>query len=397
MAGSPDTFYRAAWTPLHETILADLRGSAEPPLQAAMRRLFSWDPVGGCAEEAGETPRDLLRLYYHLVRENERLPEDDQLSLSDLALVRDTLRATVQRRKDVQRMVDALFRLVQRKVETAHVSQAWLMLQMFDYDRSVRLWNERNLYLEEMTLRFAEPPAPRDVVAPELSTTDGIDATVEALTRFGAETGLRLLLFGVDEEERADWAGLWEVAAAGGEAGGREDLLEAGRYRKWRPVMESVARDREELIHAVLSPEALRHHLLDHIKAVYFLLLVANPTGWEPFIPSLFGWLYERTDGGSSDLFSELHRSVTMEEASIREALDAVYGARLQPVFSETLAACSSEGVLKAVHGLLRSLSGASLGHVPAGRYSLTGLLLDRLLGVVYPDPRLAWLVHRLL
>jgi len=403
LAGLPDTFYRVAWPSVRDAILSDLRATAQPPLEVAMRHLFAWDPVAAEAEAVAETPRDLLRLYYHLVRENERLPEVDQLSLEDLGLVRDTLRATVQRRKDVQRMVDSLFRLVQRKVETAHVSQAWLMLQMFDYDRSVRLWNERNLYLEEMTLRFADPKdSQADIVAPDLSDAisrldEGVEAAVEAVELLGEETGIDLMLFGVDADEQVAWKELWEAATPGGETSEQEELLERGRYRKWRPLREALAHAPDELTSSTLSAEALRHHLLDHAKAVYFLLLVANPTGWESYIPALFGWLFERTDGVSADAFSELHRIVTMEEASIREALDSVYVEKVEPVFLETLAACTPAGVLTSLRGLLDSLSGASLGGLPPGRYSLNGLLLDRLLGVVYPAPRLAWHVHRLM
>ncbi len=405
MADTPSTFYGVAWDPVRDAILADvLVQKGRPPTEVAMRRLFAWEPVDGRPEQIREPSRDLLRLYYHLLRENERLPEDDQLTLEDIGLVRQTLLATMKTRREVQQMVDQLFRLVQRKVETAHVSQAWLMLQMFDYDRSVRLWNERNLYLEEMTLRFAEVGgSPRVARAPDLS--DAATAVREdpakalhALTGLAEATGLDLLLFSLDVDERAEWKEIWDAAGRGnGEPPGREDALAEAQFRKWRPATLVATGDVGELIRGTLSPEALRHHLLAHVKALYFLMLVSNPTGFEKSVTGLFGWLFERTEGGTATLFSELHRRVTMEEASVREALDALYTEKLEPVFARILAHAGDGLVQDALAALLRSLSGEDMGRVPAGRYSLTALLLDRVLGVDYAQPEAAWHIHRLL
>lgn len=134
-----------------------------------------------------------------------------------------------------------------------------------------------------------------------------------------------------------------------------------------------------------------------HIKAMYFLLLVSNPTGWEAFLPRLFSWVVELTEGAGMTLFSELHRMVTMEECSVREAFEAAYAEHLEAPLARRMAALGPDEVAAALDRLQARVAGADLGEIAAGSYSFTGMLLDEVLGIVYPQPELAWHIHRLL
>jgi hypothetical protein len=407
MAG---TYYQSAWSPVREAVEAQLRedGDADP-VEVAMERFFAAGPGGAEApSEAGTIPRDLVKLYFHVLRENERLPADNQLELKDLRLIHSTLTGTLSADQDLRSLVDRIFALVQRKIERGLVSQAWILLQIFDYDRAVRLWNERNLYLEEMTLRFGD----RTRLARELSIW-GLKKTVEraakdlerapaALAAVSSAADVTLNLYQTDEDEREAWAGLFDTAGSrkreGGPApGGTRHSIESMTTRKWRVLPPSNGIDAGLPLGDCLTVEAVRDHLLAHVKAAYFLLLVSNPTGWEAFLPRVYGWFLDHTKGESATIFSDLHRMVTLEECSVREGLLKVYGRFAEGAFLRLASSAGNQDLQKGLSAFLTQLAKTDLRQVPAGNYSLTGFVLDQVFGLTYPDPLLAWQVHRLL
>ncbi len=397
MVQSADTFFGVAWGPLREAAEADLRSESGDPVEAVMRRCFEWDLQAGKPGPVAEAPRDLLRLYYHLLRENERLPTNEQLSMEDIQLVRETLRGTIAEGQDLKALVERLFKLVQTKIEAGRITQAWLVLQIFDYERSVRLWNERNLYLEEMTLRFGERRGPsRQASAPDAIKGARAAAASDLLAE---EAGVDWMVLGSDPVENSDWETLFDAGGVPGDdrAEGRRTAIDTLIGRKWRRPSDVLTTQPDALAAGAVSAEAMRGLAMAHIKATYFLLLVSNPTGWEPFLPKLFGWLLDLTEGEGVTLFSDLHRMVTMEECSVREALDLVYSQFVEAPLTERAAQITPDQVNDAMTELLERFAGADLGDVPAGTYSLTGMVLDQVLGIEYPPGDLPWHIHRLL
>ena len=397
MVESADTFFRLAWSPLRDAVESDLKSDSGDPVEVVMRRCFEWDLEAGQPGPTAEAPRDLLRLYYHLLRENERLPHAEQLSMVDIKLVRETLSGTIAEKQNHKALVERLFKLVQTKIEAGRITHAWLVLQIFDYERSVRLWNERNLYLEEMTLRFGERRGPtRQAAAPQALSQLAPGPAAELLAE---EAQIEWMVLGSDPIEHGDWEVLFDAGDMPGDdrAAGRRQAIDTLIGRKWRRPGEALIGQPEAVVDGAVSPEAVRGLAMAHIKATYFLLLVSNPTGWEPFLPKLFGWLLELTEGQGVTLFSDLHRMVTMEECSVREALDSVYAKYVEAPLVERANGLAAADVEAALLTVQKRFAGADLSDVPAGTYSLTGMVLDEVLGIEYPPGDLPWHIHRLL
>lgn len=394
---SADTFFGLAWSPLREAVESDLNGASGDPVEAVMRRCFEWDLESARPGPTAEAPRDLLRLYYHLLRENERLPRAEQLSMEDIKLVRETLSGTIAEKQNLKALVERLFKLVQTKIEAGRITHAWLVLQIFDYERSVRLWNERNLYLEEMTLRFGERRGPiRQASAPDILGGIGPAAAADLLAQ---HADVQWMVLGSDPSEHSDWESLFDAGDVPGDdkAEGRRQAIDTLIGRKWRRPAELLPAQPGAISAGAMSAEALRALAMAHIKATYFLLLVSNPTGWEPFLPKLFGWLLDLTEGEGVTLFSDLHRMVTMEECSVREALDSVYSRYVEAPLLARAAKLDAGAIDEALGRVQERFAGASLSDVPAGSYSLTGMVLDEALGIEYPQGDLPWHIHRLL
>ncbi|MDY0058307.1 MAG: hypothetical protein RBU45_00725 [Myxococcota bacterium] len=387
------------------------RGDAEPVL-AAMREHLRIDPVSGELREARTARNELVRLYFHFLRDNERLPLAGQLRVEEIRLVWETLLAFFSDDDVGQDKIGQVFRLVQRKMEQGHIGQAWNVLNIFDYQRNVRVDNERNLFLEEMGLLFAKrsveesarpvPPELRELLRAAAADLTRLPAALEGLAR---DLGLQLHLLAPDAEEAAAWAAIWPTetgeseapaaASAGSPAAknGHQALL----TRKWRIPKEFPAEVGESTRADLLDPLAVAGVCDALLKGVYFLILVTENTGFEEFLVTFLGWLRGFAGDEVMRSFSLFHSQLTLEEKTVNEALEGLLTTEPLSKLSARLGQLEGPELTAGLRRLLQGWADQELGELAPGDYSLNGLLFCEAGGLVFPKPELAWRLHRIL
>ncbi len=382
-------------------------GPGKDPINTAMQAFLDVDPVTGEQTVTDSPPGDLLRVYHRFVQDNERLPEWDQLSLDEIAKVRSTLRKFYLGEEQVEeREIERVFRLVQTKMEQGHISQAWNILSVFDYDRAIQLENEHNLYLEEMANRFSRS-APalsttrREVARANLGAWDRDPHTLPGLLAgFSEETHIRFTTLTTDEQEEQAWARLWEETF-----GTREDArTSTGSFtilphplfvRKWRPLTEDTLEI--ALYHDLISEESARHYISALLQGLYFLVLITEPTSYEDFLITFHRWMRDTLGPETMAVMSRLHSRVTLSENTIREAVSWLMSTPPMSDLILAIAGLTRADIDAALVETIEDLTTApDFRKIQPGTYSLGGLILDRALNLEFPGLDLETRLHRL-
>lgn len=418
------TFYETHGAAVRRAVAASLQqGPKEDPFPTVMREHLQLDPCSGEKRAIPGCSTEMLRLYFQFLRDNERLPRNSQLPLQEIRLVWETLLAFFGEEDLEQEKIDQVFRLIQRKMERGQIGQAWILLNIFDYQRTVRLDNERSLYLEEMALLFSRRQDDgQRTVSEELrqllqQAAGDLGLLPRVAEKLAEELGIHLQLLRKDEEEQESWRSVLpeapsaaapvppaprqdepRTAAADAEQPAPGDrLLSALCSRKWRPPLRFAPETDASMLDDLHSPEAVRIYCDSLIKGVYFLILITESTGYEEFLATFIEWLRELIGPEAMRVFSCFHAGVTLEEKTINESLEAMFTAPPMGELPALVTAATGEELAAAARSLLEECAGADLLTIAPGDYSLEGLLLDRVLELSVPRFDLGWRLHRLL
>lgn len=417
------SYYETHGQALRGAVAERLR-AGEEPLVALLHEHMRLDPLSGEHRVLPVRNQEMLRLYFQFLRDNERLPLGSQIPLHEIKLVWETLLAFFGESELEQDKIGQVFRLIQRKMEAGLIAQAWLLLNIFDYQRSVRLDNERSLFLEEMALLFSKrQDMGQRAISPELhalleQAAEDASLLPEVAERLAAELGIRLLVLREDAKEQAGWAAVWLQAGSqpssgtdGGAQQGEEgeaapESVDASPAellppllctRKWRPPTCFSPETDEGLLAALHSPESVRAYCDALLKGVYFLILITESTGYEEFLTTFIEWLRTLVGPEAMRVFSTFHAKVTLDEKTINESLEAVFTSAPLDMLTERVATVSGAELAAAARDLFAACASEDLLAVAPGNYSLDGLLLDRCLGFSMPRFDLSWRLHRLL
>ena len=421
MDSAVGTFY----SNYRERILASVRerlieDREQDPVLLALHEHLALDPTTGERCAAAGLRSDVARFYHQFLKENERLPSRSQLTLEEIGLVWRTLRVCYAEASQVQEALSSVFRLVERKMERGLIRQAWAILDIFEYERHVQVDNERNLFLEEMARRFARyakdkrREVPEELRAALRAAADDLTLLPEALERLDSELGVRLFVLGTDHDERSAWNSLLgeaaraaraEAQSADDEPPVRPDEDTAPEVfdpsllwtRKWRRPTGAPLHAGVPLLEDLVSPESVRAYLSSLLQGAYFLVLITESTGYEPFLAVFMRWLRDLAGPESMRVLSLLHSLLTLAERTTREAIRDLSGQELLAKLFGRLRDLDHDTLLAALRDVLRDAAEADLGAVPAGDYSLTGVILDRAAGLSHPVYELTWRLHRLI
>jgi hypothetical protein len=143
--------------------------------------------------------------------------------------------------------------------------------------------------------------------------------------------------------------------------------------------------------------EAVRHYCDAVFKGIYFLVLIAEATGYEEALVAFVAWLRDRVGAEAMQVLSQFHAEVTIEERTVNESLDLLFSRPPLDGLLRTVTELTGAELTDALSGLLNEWAEVDLGLIPAGDYSLSGLLLDRALALPVIKFELGWRLHRLL
>ena len=410
----PPTLYQEIWQALEPELLEkEESGSGEEDegrtydglLSEVLDSFISYVPGSGEWEDVGKVKEEMIRLYYQLLQGNETLPPYLQLDHGDIDLVRRTLLDFYGDQVRVHQLVAEVFDRVQKKMSQGRIGQAWLLLQLFDYDREVKAANERNLFIEEMTHRFLSKPdkgLEKDAILKILGDVGSIAELGGALQALWEEAKLFLPVLVEEPGEKKRWERLMTrfPLESGDEDMGEDTPLGLPTFnhifaKRWRIPDGAEVEEQERLIIEGINGESMKQYFRSHLKSCYFLLLVNEETGWEKEVPRVFNWFSSLAKDGFT-LLPLLHRMMVLDERTVNEALDGVILRRLPSRKWKGLIP-SSQSWEELARSWLDSLEQIDWEQLEAGAYNLTGLLMDCAMGPKYMDPTLSWLTHKIL
>lgn len=346
----------------------------------------------------GSAREQFLRTYAGMLLENDRLPPTLQLTPDEFRMPRRLLHAFFGGSSAVQREAQAVLHFVEERFSAGRHGQARLLLQLFDTDAATRRNNERNLFWEEMLLRFTSTrtaSVPDDVWADyQRAAAETLTAQEEGIRDVAAwlrhNAGIRLHLFGRDWIDQDAWAAAMEPAPEAT----RHAMSEVIPAWRWRPV-DSTIGPIGDALDAHVGERGFQPFVRTLTQSAYFVTLAPGATGLEEFLFRYITWLDEHFDCSAIRVLPDLHRQTTIEEVGLPDALDAIHASYLRTsnfgsgVFSE-------EAIRDALAEVQRSLQSAAVRAVPEGDYNLGGLVMGVLVGFPYEDIAQALRVHRL-
>lgn len=333
-----------------------------------------------------------LRTYAGLLVENDRLPPELQISGDALRKPRRLLSAFFGGVESVQREAQDVLSFIEDRFAGGRFGQARLLLQLFDTDPATRRNNERNLFYEEMILRFMSKRTSRiastkssdfqRLVADSMgSTGEGIIALSGWLEQ---QTGVRLhvLVPHLSEPipmQGADAAGVRSVAGMA-----------------WRPVSELSSSSLADAVVAHVEAQPFRTYVLELTRAAYFVAHAPGTTGYEDLLFRYVEWTGAHFKGPSTRILPDIHRQSTIEDVNLLDALDHAYQAYLSDSPSFGSGAFSREAIEESLGRVHRRFDAFDPQSIPEGDYDLGGILLDDL--AQFPSAGLAeaFRVHRL-
>lgn len=333
-----------------------------------------------------------LRTYAGLLVENDRLPPALQIGGADLVRPRRLLSAFFGGSKSVQREAQEVLRFIEDRFGSGRFGQARLLLQLFDTDPATQRNNERNLFYEEMILRFMSNRAGRlstGDVAYGQAVAESMTSRGEGLTRLATwlqrHAGIRLHVLVPHLPDVVVPPGPTDTAAARAVPG-----------LAWRSVAGIERGTLGSCVDRQIERQGLRTYVTEMARTGYFIAHAPGETGFEELLFRFVEWATEHFEGPATRVLPDVHRMSTIEDVHLVQALDAAYTAYLSTSASFGSGHFSPEAVhaaLGRVHARFESFDPATL---PEGDYDLGGLVFDEL--ARFPSDSLveSFRVHRL-
>jgi hypothetical protein len=347
-----------------------------------------------------DTPEVLQagRVFLNLLVDNDRLPTDLQLSVSETTLARDLLLGYFVGSDDFAGKAKRLLTTVEKKFSDGLFSQARLLLQLFHTDESTRITNDRNLFYEDMILRLGIRR--RHKITEEESTqlrerfkASSTDKGMrELFSWLDSALLVKLHLLGRSPHAHSVWSESIEVCS---KPKAKERFLELIPAVRWRPA------DRAELpvaeqIRQHITKKSARVFVIAQIRTCYFVLRAVGDTGLEGYLDSFFDWTEREFGLNGTRLMPILYNRSMMESDSMTQILEEVYETHFAPQIDEKFASFNTAAVDKAFANAMKLVEKYDFGEVAPGYYDLGGFVFDELFKMTYPSREFAAKVHRI-
>lgn len=341
------------------------------------------------------------RVFLGMLIENDRLPFDLQLGLEETMLARDLLVGYFVGNQDFEDRAQQLLRIVERKFGDGLYSQARILLQLFQTDRSTRIRNDRNIFYEDMIQRLGIRR--RHPIAADLKTELEAEATDElgALARWLEQNlFIKLHLFTRHPQQVRAWQEVGELSTL---EGATDSLMRFLPPRRWRPFVSSVEESElpgadvlKELVREHISAETLSSYVTGQLRTCYFVLRAVGDTGLEGYLDTFFDWTRQALSVDTTQYLPELYRRSMSESDTMRSIFLDVYRRGMKEASEERLHALSDEEIIQATRDAVAFVRGCDFDEVAPGNYDFGGFIYDQLFGVEYPSAEFAFKLHRL-
>lgn len=330
-----------------------------------------------------ELARDqFTRTYATLVLDNDRYAPSLQMSADDLRMPRRLLQSFFTGSATMQADAQTVLRFIEERFSSGLFGQARLLLQLFDTDPGTRRNNERNLFYEEMIVRFlSERPG-------ELPSLDAEGDFTAKATALRETRGVQLHTYSYDGARDADWEALWPSSSVSGAFATPRPVPGP----RWRPHWEE--RDVVECITEQFEYRGVREFVENLTRCVYFVTLAPGATGFEHLVVRYMEWMGDHFSYVPTRLLPRLHRSSTLGEVGISEAFAAIWD-ELEPKDTTVDEAFSDKEIREAVDAVINAFCADDVD-VPRGEYDLGGIVAMRLFGFDAGDTATALRIHRL-
>lgn len=301
-----------------------------------------------------------VRTYTKLLLDNDRQPRALQLTAEELALPRALLQSFFTRGATMQLDATKVLRFIEQRFSSGRFGQARLLLQLFETDQQTRRNNERNLFFEEMVLRFLSV---RSAPAHTLEDPDaGLGKTLRA-------NGIQLNTLGPDQGRQAAWkSGLEETL----DDAQLDVLLRFVPGFRWRPHW--TAADPLAALRDHFGEQDAREFVRQLTLRVYFITLYPGATGFEYLVVKYMEWMAERFEMIPTRILPRLHRESTLGQISIDESLAVI----LDELFSTTsmpLGPVDDDALIAAFHATEDLLEDLDIADTAAAEYDLGGIV----------------------
>lgn len=336
------------------------------------------------------------RAFFSVLLENEHLPLGQQLTDSELTLLRDLLMGYFRGNDNINEKGAEVLALIERKFLRGEFSQARILLQIFETDEETRQNNERNLFYEEMITRLALPVSnAKGLNAQLISKLEEDDFQDELVTELSTAlqegSDLHFCLFLKDKLEIAKWREQF-VQLPENAASCISDYVPVARWRSLGSLKEESINSQ---VQRHMTFEMLRRHVQLKLRMCYFILLASGKTGVEWFIFSFSKWSREHFDVDAREVLPFVHRSSVMDGLCLQEVLDIAvdrfYGPSLNKIN------ITKEQSESAWRSILQSLATTPFHNIPRGYYNFGDFILDKLLAFEYVDPLFAFKLYLLM
>jgi len=270
---------------------------------------------------------------------------------------------------------------------------------LFDADKGTRIENDRNLFYEEMILRFGiqrrHPVGDdiKEIFDTRLQRASDGEEDLEDLFDWMAETVyVTFEIFGRDSEEVEAWRAIAEASARPGAA---DRLLDVLPSRRWR-LLSEFSDGPIDLFESQLNREYVRNYVTELIKTCYFVLRAVGDTGLEPYLDVFFDWVDEDFGIDGTKMMPRIYNETTANDRLIDEIFEDLYEEKFAEQVEEARQSWGREDIEAALDNVLEDVGGTDLSDIPPGHYDFGRFVLDELFGMEYHAPDFAYKLHRL-
>ena len=340
------------------------------------------------------------RVYLAMLIENDRLPLDLQLSAQEADMARELLLGYFAGAGDFEARAKTLLEKIEQKFGKGYFSQARILLQLFQTDRTTRVNNDRNIFYEDMILRLGIRRKHPLAATLHEETEQRLQACVaelgvceEHLAWMSEHLFIKFHLFSRDPDEVARWR---EATSLSTRPGATEHLLRYLPPRRWRPTGRFGDLGLAEVLRDHVSRETARRYVTNQIKTCYFVLRAVGDTGLEGYLDTFFDWSEERFGVNGTTALPRIYRRVMSEDEPVQTIFSDVYDEHYRRRVDALVEKLTTEDLDQALVAALEALMNSNFDDVAPGNYDLGGLIFDRLFGIDYPTPEFAFKLHRL-
>ena len=342
---------------------------------------------------------EMGRVFLGMLVENDRLPVELQMSPGEINEARELLAGYFLGADGLESRAREMLRLVEDKFDEGLFSQARILLQLFDADEGTRIENDRNLFYEEMILRFGiqrrHPVG--EGICQEFEERlggfgDGSDELDELFAWLDETLYVTFDVYGKDSRETEAWRSIAELSERPGAVERLLDVIPPSRWRLLGQFSDSAI----DMLEAQFTEEYVAEYINEHIKTCYFILRAVGDTGLEPYLDVFFDWIDEEFGVDGPGMMPWIYNETTANERLVEEIFDDLYEERFCERVQSQREAWSREELEQAVEDAVEQLSEADLGEIPPGHYDFGRFVLDQLFEIEYPTGEFPYKMHRI-